>query len=178
MVWGFWKAFPIRLLLAVIVAIGASVHLPVRRFQERIELLVEKQKCLVEVSWVPVLVWMIHPVSDLACSFNVMAEEIESKVKQSHIRPSHPTWSLYVEPYTASNGPIEERGTKSSSSIVWRHWWLYWRHQRADLRNYHAVEGTWWITLSFELVKVRAICWVLLDRFITRNRITSPLNLR
>ncbi|ARP40735.1 Sensor protein RstB [Vibrio syngnathi] len=80
------RNFFIGLLLAVIFAIGASVYLPVRRFQERIELLVEKQKQfgrgkLSTRSGVD----EIHPVSELAKSFNFMAEEIESKVKQSHI---------------------------------------------------------------------------------------------
>ncbi|MFZ3407758.1 ATP-binding protein [Vibrio chagasii] len=80
------RHFLIGLLLAVILAIGASVYLPVRRFQERIELLVEKQKQFgkgklstrSETEY-------IHPVSELASSFNCMAEEIESKVKESHI---------------------------------------------------------------------------------------------
>ncbi|MEZ9260178.1 sensor histidine kinase [Vibrio splendidus] len=80
------RHFLLGLLLAVIVAIGASVYLPVRRFQERIELLVEKQKQFGKgkLSTRSDLD-DIHPVSDLARSFNFMAEEIESKVKQSHI---------------------------------------------------------------------------------------------
>lgn len=80
------RNFLLGLLLAVIVSIGASVYLPVRRFQERIELLVEKQKQFGKgkLSTRSDLD-DIHPVSDLACSFNFMAEEIESKVKQSHI---------------------------------------------------------------------------------------------
>ncbi|PMH03325.1 sensor histidine kinase [Vibrio lentus] len=80
------RHFLLGLLLAVIVAIGASVYLPVRRFQERIELLVEKQKQFGRGKLsTRSSMDEIHPVSDLACSFNVMAEEIESKVKQSHI---------------------------------------------------------------------------------------------
>ncbi|NOH34453.1 sensor histidine kinase [Vibrio chagasii] len=80
------RHFLLGLLLAVIIAIGASVYLPVRGFQERIESLVEKQKQFgkgklstrSETEY-------IHPVSELASSFNCMAEEIESKVKESHI---------------------------------------------------------------------------------------------
>ena len=80
------RHFLLGLLLAIIVAIGASVYLPVRRFQERIELLVEKQKQFGRGKLsTRSSMDEIHPVSDLASSFNVMAEEIESKVKQSHI---------------------------------------------------------------------------------------------
>ncbi|MEZ8041643.1 sensor histidine kinase [Vibrio sp. 1F263] len=80
------RNFLIGLLLAVIFAIGASVYLPVRRFQERIELLVEKQKQFGKGKLSTRSdVDDIHPVSELAKSFNFMAEEIESKVKQSHI---------------------------------------------------------------------------------------------
>ena len=80
------RHFLIALLIAVIIAIGASIYLPVRRFQERIELLVEKQQQFGKGK-LSTRSDMddIHPVSDLANSFNLMADEIESKVKQSHI---------------------------------------------------------------------------------------------
>ena len=80
------RHFLIALLIAVIIAIGASIYLPVRRFQERIELLVEKQQQFGR-GRLSTRSDMddIHPVSELANSFNLMAEEIESKVKQNHI---------------------------------------------------------------------------------------------
>lgn len=57
-----------------------------RRFQERIELLVEKQQQFGR-GRLSTRSNMddIHPVSELANSFNLMAEEIESKVKQNHV---------------------------------------------------------------------------------------------
>ena len=80
------RHFLIALLIAVIIAIGASIYLPVRRFQERIELLVEKQQQFGKGKLnTRSDMDDIHPVSELANSFNLMSDEIESKVKQSHI---------------------------------------------------------------------------------------------
>ena len=63
-----------------------SVYLPLRFFQERIELLVEKQEQFGKGKFSTRSdLNDIHPVSDLVRSFNFMAEEIESKVKQRHM---------------------------------------------------------------------------------------------
>ncbi|MDN3615763.1 HAMP domain-containing sensor histidine kinase [Vibrio gallaecicus] len=80
------RHFLLALLIAVVFAIGASIYLPIRRLQERIELLVAKQEQFGKGKLsTRSNTKELHPISDLASSFNSMAEEIESKVKQSHI---------------------------------------------------------------------------------------------
>ena len=80
------KNFLIALLLAIFIAIGLSIYLPVWRLQRHIQNLVDTQnKFGLGKLHTRANTNLPKPVSELAKSFNEMAEEIESKVKQSHI---------------------------------------------------------------------------------------------
>lgn len=80
------RHFLIALLLSVFFAIGACIYLPVYRLQRHIQNLVDTQKRFgLGKLGTRANTNLPKPISELANSFNEMAEEIESKVKQSHI---------------------------------------------------------------------------------------------
>ncbi|MGF1754829.1 HAMP domain-containing histidine kinase [Vibrio makurazakiensis] len=80
------RHFLIALLLAVFLAIGCCIYLPVYRLQCHIQNLVNTQKRFgLGKLTTRANTNLPKPISELSNSFNEMAEEIESKVKQSHI---------------------------------------------------------------------------------------------
>ncbi|GLQ76420.1 ATP-binding protein [Vibrio penaeicida] len=78
--------FVLALLATLVVSLGALIYMPVRRIQKQINLLVSAQRkfgqgCLTTRTTER----YSHPIRELADGFNSMAEDIESRVRQSQI---------------------------------------------------------------------------------------------